>query len=40
MIFAKENVHDDTFYVDKDDNSVVRSDKILQEIFAEAGFIV
>ena len=40
MIFAKENVHDSGFYVDKDDNSVVRSDKLYFEIFEEAGFDV
>ena len=40
MIFAKENVHDDGFYVDKDDNSVVRSDRLYQELFDEAGFVV
>ena len=28
MVFIKENVHDHGFYVDKDDNSVVRSDKL------------
>lgn len=40
MIFAKENVHDSGFYVDKEDNSVVRSDKLFFEIFEEAGFKV
>lgn len=40
MIFVKENVHETGFYVDKDDNSVVRSDKLFQEIFEQAGFIV
>ena len=40
MIFVKENVHDSGFYVDKDDNSVVRSDRIFQDIFEEAGFQV
>jgi len=40
MIFAKENVHDHGFFVDKDDNSVVRSDKLYFEIFEEAGFDV
>ena len=38
MVFIKENVHDHGFYVDKDDNSVVRSDKLFQEIFEKAGF--
>lgn len=38
IVFVKENVHESGFYVDKDDNSVVRSDKIFQEIFEEAGF--
>ena len=28
MIFVKENVHETGFYVDKDDNSVVRSDTL------------
>jgi protein N-terminal methyltransferase len=40
MVFVKENVHDDGFYVDKDDNSVVRSDLIFNEIFEKAGFTV
>eukprot|EP00347_Sterkiella_histriomuscorum_P022135 403331558 len=40
LLVAKENVHDEGFYVDKEDNSVVRSDKIYQEIFEEAGFMV
>ena len=40
MIFVKENVHDIGFYVDKDDNSVVRSDKLFEELFEEAGFTV
>ena len=40
MIFAKENVHDTGFYVDKDDNSVVRSDTLYLELFQEAGFEV
>jgi protein N-terminal methyltransferase len=40
MVFVKENVHDTSFYVDKDDNSVVRSDKLFQEIFEQAGFTV
>ena len=38
MVFIKENVHDHGFYVDKEDNSVVRSDKLFQEIFEKAGF--
>lgn len=40
MIFVKENVHESSFYVDKDDNSVVRSDDLFQEIFEKAGFTV
>ncbi len=28
MVYVKENVHDTSFYVDKEDNSVVRSDKL------------
>jgi protein N-terminal methyltransferase len=40
MIFVKENVHDSGFYVDKDDNSVIRSDKLFQELFEQAGFTV
>ena len=40
MIFAKENVHDTGFYLDKDDNSVVRSDKIFEELFEQAGLQV
>eukprot|EP00347_Sterkiella_histriomuscorum_P023272 403335282 len=40
LIFVKENVHESSFYVDKDDNSVVRSDQIFQDIFEQAGFIV
>ena len=40
VLIAKENVHDESFYVDKDDNSVVRSIKIFEEIFEEAGFMV
>ena len=33
MVFVKENVHDTGFYVDKDDNSVVRSDKLFEDLF-------
>lgn len=40
MVFVKENVHDTGFYVDKDDNSVVRSDAIFEELFERAGFSV
>ena len=40
MVFVKENVHDTSFYVDKEDNSVVRSDKLFQELFEKAGFTV
>ena len=40
MVFIKENVHDSGFYVDKDDNSVIRSDKLFQELFEQAGFTV
>ena len=40
MVFVKENVHDSGFYVDKDDNSVIRSDKLFQELFEQAGFTV
>lgn len=40
MLFVKENVHDTGFYVDKDDNSVVRSDKLFEQIFEQAGFTV
>lgn len=40
MIFVKENVHDTGFYVDKDDNSVVRSDKLFVELFEQAGLEV
>lgn len=40
MIFIKENVHDTGFYVDKEDNSVVRSDKLFEALFERAGFSV
>jgi len=40
MVFVKENVHDTSFHVDKKDNSVVRSDKLFQELFEKAGFTV
>lgn len=40
MVFIKENVHDTSFYVDKDDNSVVRNDKMFEELFEQAGFTV
>jgi hypothetical protein len=33
MVFVKENVTEVGFQVDKDDNSVVRSDVLFQEIF-------
>lgn len=40
LVFVKENVHTPGgFYVDKDDNSVVRSDTMFQEIFEQAGFV-
>ena len=38
MLFVKENVHDESFYVDKLDNSVVRSDKLFGQLFEAAGF--
>ena len=38
MIFAKENVSNNSFNVDKDDNSVMRSDEQYKQIFEEAGF--
>lgn len=40
MIFVKENVHDTGFYVDKDDHSVIRSDKLFEELFEQAGFTI
>jgi protein N-terminal methyltransferase len=40
MMFVKENVHDFGFYVDKEDNSVVRSDKLFESLFERAGFTV
>ncbi|CDW75016.1 methyltransferase-like protein 11a [Stylonychia lemnae] len=40
LLICKENVHDDSFYVDKEDNSVIRSDKLFQEIFEEEGFCI
>jgi hypothetical protein len=40
MVFVKENVHDSGFYVDKEDYSVVRSDKLFEGLFEEAGFTV
>lgn len=40
MVFVKENVHDTSFYVDKDDNSVVRCDRMFEELFEQGGFTV
>ena len=40
MIFVKENVHDTGFYVDKSDNSVVRSNKLFEELFEQMGLTV
>lgn len=40
MVFVKENVHDSSFYVDKEDNSVIRSDRLFEELFEKAGFTV
>lgn len=38
MIFVKENVSDKGFYLDKTDNSLVRSDQHFMTLFEEAGF--
>ena len=40
MLFVKENVAEEGFYVDKSDNSVMRADRMFIHLFQEAGFEV
>jgi protein N-terminal methyltransferase len=40
LLFVKENVHDHTFLLDKDDNSIMRTTKHFEALFEDAGFKV
>ena len=38
LMFVKENVNKDIFLVDREDNSIMRTDKHFQALFEDAGF--
>ena len=38
LLFVKENVHEGTFLLDKDDNSIMRTTDHFKALFQEAGF--
>ena len=40
LLFVKENVHTDNFLVDREDNSIMRTQQHFEAIFEDAGFRV
>ena len=40
LLFVKENVAADEFIVDKDDNSIMRTEKHFSAMFEEAGYTI
>lgn len=40
LLFVKENVHEGTFLLDKEDNSIMRTTEHFEALFVDAGFEV
>ena len=40
LLFVKENVHEERIVVDREDNSLMRTEKHFEHLFSEAGFLV
>ena len=40
LVFVKENVAGNKFIVDKDDNSIMRTEKQFSAIFQDAGYTI